>query len=208
MQENLALSTRPAENKGSCFSSSSWEEGMQADKKQGQNRMKKVPARRVCLRCTVHLNSWIFDRINLCWRSKHPDSQDCIVYSSRVGNREQWRTQTVDRLNIHSKAKNCNACNLLFRHRRGLRVNHKGQWRSYQLVSWLFFQINKQINYVLFINNSAEEIQDRYCYSEETSYWIYGFYTYLKYEQKTPLSAQTPTFGFYICNVRLNSPVS
>ena len=35
-------------------------------REQGQSKRKEALARRVCLRCTVDLNSWSFDRIDLC----------------------------------------------------------------------------------------------------------------------------------------------
>ena len=50
--------------------------------------------------------------------------------------------------------------------------------------SCLFYWINLGLtkNYVILVDDAAEEIQDRCCYSEETSYCIYGSTTNLKSE--------------------------
>jgi len=75
-------------------------------------------------------------------------------------------------------------------------------------ISCLFLQINSGIDYyVLYINDAAEGIQDRCCYSEETSTYIYGSEINLKTESvNSTICTNSNSYAPYCrCSIELTS---
>ena len=73
------------------------------------------------------------------------------------------------------------------------------------VVSYLFFQINTN-NYVLYLSSAAEGIQDRCCYSEETSWDIYGSSSLVSESVNSTICTNSNSWAPYCrCSTELTS---